>query len=67
MQAYRDIRPSHTGVLSFIQLVLVRVCYVDKVHYSRIVVVLTWEDGRIEVVRMDISNRVLVGVPSSEA
>lgn len=67
MQADRDIRPSHTGVLSSVELVLVRICYVAEVHYSCIIVVLAWEDGRVEIIRMDIGNRVLVGVPSSEA
>jgi hypothetical protein len=67
MQAYRNIRPAYAGKLSSIELVLVWICYVAEVHYSRVVVVLARKDDRVEIIGVNISNGMLVCVPSSEA
>lgn len=67
LQAHRNIRPPHAGELAPIQLVLVWICDVAKVHYSCIVVILAGEDCGIEIIGVNVSNRMLVGVPSSEA
>lgn len=67
MQAYRNVGPTHAGELPSVELVLVWVCYVTEVHYSCIVVVLARKDGGVEIIGMNVSNRMLVRVPPSEA
>lgn len=38
-----------------------------EIEYSRVVVVLAGEDGRIDIFGVGISNGVLVGVPATKA
>ena len=67
MQAYRNIRPAHARKLSSVELILIRMCHVTEVHYSSIVVILARKDRGVEIVRVDVSNWMLIGVPSSKA
>ena len=67
VQAYRDIRPSHTRELSSIKLVLIWMCHIAEIHYSGIIVILAGKDNGIEIIRMNIGNSMLVCIPSSKA
>jgi hypothetical protein len=67
MQTDGDIRPTHSGTTLSVQLVLLPVRDIMEVKNPRIVVVLTGEDGLIDILRVSISNGVLVGIPATEA
>jgi len=53
--------------LSSIELILIWICNVAEIHYSRIIVILAGENSHIEIAWVDVSNGMLVSVPSSEA
>jgi hypothetical protein len=44
-QANGNITPSHAGILSTIQFILIRMVHLMEVHYARVVVVLTRKDN----------------------
>ena len=46
---------------------MIWICNVAKIHYSRVIVILARKNGHIEIAWMDVSNGMLVSVPSSEA
>jgi hypothetical protein len=53
--------------LSSIELILIWICNVAEIHYSRVIVILTRENSHIEIAWVDVSNRMMVSVPSSKA
>ena len=67
MQAYRNIGPAHARKLASVELVLIGMCHVTEVHYSGIVVILARKDGGVEIVGVNVSNWMLISVPSSKA
>lgn len=60
-------RPSHSRILGSIKLILLPVCNILEIVHSCIVEILTGKDNIVEVSRMDISNWMLIDVPSTKA
>lgn len=67
MEADGDIRPTHPGHGLSVQLVLFPVRDIMEIEDARVVVVLTREDGLVDILGMHIGNGMLVGVPATEA
>ena len=62
-----NVRPAHARALRAIELVLERLGDIAEIHNSSIVVVLSWEDCQVQIGGVCIRNRMLVGIPSTEA
>jgi hypothetical protein len=59
--------PRHTGALQNRELVASVVIYIMEVHDTCVVVILAWEECLGEVGRVDISERMGLSVPATEA
>jgi hypothetical protein len=53
--------------LSSIEPILIWICNVAEIHYSSVIVILARKNGHIEIAWVDVSDGMLVSVPSSEA
>ena len=66
-QADRNVRPSHARHRHSIELVLLPLRDIVEVKDTGVIVVLSGEDGFVDVGWMHIGNCVLVSIPSAEA
>lgn len=66
-QPHRDIVPWHPTVFSLAKLISLPFFYTLEVYDSVVVEVLPGKDGGSQIGWMDISQRMLISVPPSEA
>lgn len=67
MDAHRHIVPGHASEVGLTQLVILPAVHVLKIHYTIVIKVLARPDFVANVGRVDVSERVLVIIPTSEA
>ena len=66
MQTDRDVRPPHPRHSLSVKLIILPLGDVVEVEHSRVIVILTREDGLVHVFWMHIGNCVLVRIPATE-